>query len=88
MSQNKSVKQAIYKTLQNEIDAGRLTLEQLLKPRRRGQCNDYAMIIQAISSRSGMTSEVVREETVLRYVRQFKVTKRKELAASQNNTVV
>lgn len=87
MSQNKSVKAAIYKTLQNELDSGRLTLEQLLKPCRWGQCNDYAMIIQAITSHSGLTSEVIREETVLRYVRQFKATKRKELAASQNNAV-
>lgn len=88
MSQNKTVKAAIYKTLQNEIDSGRLTLEQLLKPRRWGQCNDYAMIIQAITSHSGLTSEVIRSETVLRYVRQFKASKRGEYLASQNNTVV
>jgi hypothetical protein len=88
MSQNKTVKAAIFKTLQNEIDAGRLTLEQLLKPRRWGQCNDYAMIIQTIASHSGMTSEVCREETVLRYVRLFKRQKAKEYLASQNNTVV
>lgn len=88
MSQNKTVKAAIYKTLQNELDSGRLTLEQLLKPHRWGQCNDYAILIQTIAFSSGMTSEVIREETVLRYVRQFKAIKRKELAASQNNTVV
>lgn len=88
MSQNKTVKAAIFKVLQNEIDAGRLTLEQLLKPRRWGQCNDYAMIIQAITSHSGLTSEVIRSETVLRYVRLFKRQKAKEFAASQNNTVV
>lgn len=87
MSQNKSVKATIFKTLQNELDSGRLTLEQLLKPLRWGQCNDYAILIQTIASRSGMTNEVIREETVMRYIRQFKVSKRKELAASQNNTV-
>ncbi len=86
MSQNKTVKATIFKVLQNEIDAGRLTLEQLFKPRRWGQCNDYAMIIQAISSHSGMTSEVIREETVLRYVRLFKRQKKSEYV-SQNNTV-
>lgn len=87
MSQNKSVKQAIYKVLQNEMDAGRLTLEQLLKPRKWGQCNDYAMIVQAIASHSGITSEVIREETVLRYVRQFKASKRIEFNKSQSGTV-
>jgi hypothetical protein len=88
MSRNKSVKKAIFETLQNEMNVGRLTLEQLLNPRRRGQCNDYAMIVQAIASHSGVTSEIIREETVLRYVRLFKKQKAKELAASQNNTSV
>lgn len=79
MNQNKTVKQAIFETLESELILGRLTLEQLLKPRRWGQCNDYAMIIQAIASNSQLTNETIREETVLRYVRQFKQMKRKEL---------
>jgi len=87
MSQNKTVKAVIFETLEKEINSGRITLEQLLKPLRWGQCNDYAILIQTIAYRSGMTSEVIREETVMRYVRQFKAIKRRELAASQNNTV-
>ena len=86
MSQNKNVRQAVFTTLNNEIDSGRLTLEQLLKPRRWGGCNDYAMVIQAIASHSGITKEVIREETVLRYVRLFKRQKSSELKLSQSNT--
>ena len=82
---SKSVKQSVFKVLNNEIDAGRLTVQQLLTPKQWGGCNDYAMIIQAITSHSGLTSEVVRSETVLRYIRQYKNAKRKELQ-SQNNT--
>lgn len=81
---SKSVKQTVFKVLNNEIDAGRLTVQQLLTPKHWGGCNDYAMIIQAIASHSGLTSEVVRSETVLRYIRQFKASKRNELNSQKN----
>ena len=67
-----SVKQAVYKVLNNEIESGRLTKEQLLAPRISGQCNDTAMLVQFITANSGFTNETVRSETVLRYIRQYK----------------
>ena len=72
-----SVKTAVYKVIDQEIENGRLTKEQLLAPRAYGQCNDTAMLIQFITQHSTFTSETVRAETVLRYVRQYKQSLRK-----------
>lgn len=72
-----SVKNAVYKVLNNEIESGRLTKEQLLAPRVWGQANDTAMLVQFITANSGFTSETVRAETVLRYIRQYKNSLRK-----------
>jgi hypothetical protein len=86
MSQNKTVKQAVFSVLNTEIESGRLTLEQLLKPVRWGQCNDLAMIVQGMTQNSRLTGETVREETVLRYVRQYKALKLSQLAAQNSST--
>lgn len=87
MSKYDSVRGLVFEVIQNEIDAGRLTKEQLLSPKLWGQCNDYAMFIQAIASHTNTTGYSIREETVLRYVREFKSKLRKRESLSQNNTV-
>lgn len=69
---NKSVKTAVFKVIDQELESGRLTKEQLLSPRVYGQCNDTAVLVQFITQHSSFTSETVRIETVLRYVRQYK----------------
>lgn len=87
-----SVSDVVEKILNSEIEAGRVKLENLLKPKRFGECNDFAMIIQAIASHSNLTGSTVREETVLRYIRAYKARKRRQveqdkaLQASQNAT--
>jgi len=67
-----NVKDAVFKVIKSEIESGRLTKEQLLKPRVHGQCNDTAVLIQFITTNSAFTNETVRSETVLRYVREYK----------------
>lgn len=91
MFQNKSVKQAVKAIIDRELESGRLTVEALLRPRVYGQCNDDAMFIMGLVIHSKLTSEVVREETILRYIRQYKNKLKIKLAMerqqSQNNTI-
>jgi hypothetical protein len=89
MYQNKSVKQAVETIINRELESGRLTQESLLRPRAYGQCNDDAMFIMGLVIHSKMTREDVREETILRYVRQYKVKLKRKIAyQTQSSPVV
>lgn len=81
---SKSVKQAVFQVLKQHLEIGLITNEQLLNPRQWGGSNDLAMIVRGFTIHGKYTNETVREETVLRYVRQFKTLKRKELESQKN----
>jgi len=76
-NKRESVKSVVYKVINSEIEAQRLSLARMLNPGSVGIANDDAIYISTIARKvNSQTSVPVREETVMRYVRQYKATAR------------